>query len=78
MLECNGVCLFIFSPVADINKLLEETEKPAASLQNEEKPKGLDLLGTFTTRVRASGVVFGFMLIFWKGDWARFWIMWIF
>ncbi|XP_065490284.1 transforming acidic coiled-coil-containing protein 3 [Caloenas nicobarica] len=36
-------------PVANINKLLEETEKPAASLQNEEKPKGLDLLGTFTT-----------------------------
>ncbi|OPJ70814.1 transforming acidic coiled-coil-containing protein 3 isoform A [Patagioenas fasciata monilis] len=35
-------------PVANINKLLEETEKPAASLQNEEKPKGLDLLGTFT------------------------------
>ncbi|XP_062431229.1 transforming acidic coiled-coil-containing protein 3 isoform X2 [Rhea pennata] len=30
-------------------RLLEETEKPAVSLQNEEKPKGLDLLGTFTT-----------------------------
>uniref|UniRef100_A0A8B9S6M2 Transforming acidic coiled-coil containing protein 3 n=1 Tax=Apteryx owenii TaxID=8824 RepID=A0A8B9S6M2_APTOW len=31
--------------------LLEEAEKPAVSLQNEEKPKGLDLLGTFTTSV---------------------------
>ncbi|XP_064916425.1 transforming acidic coiled-coil-containing protein 3 isoform X1 [Columba livia] len=41
---------YLCGPVADINKLLEETEKPAASLQNEEKPKGLDLLGTFTTR----------------------------
>ncbi|XP_025968528.2 transforming acidic coiled-coil-containing protein 3 isoform X3 [Dromaius novaehollandiae] len=30
-------------------RLLEEAEKPAVSLQNEEKPKGLDLLGTFTT-----------------------------
>ncbi|KFZ65748.1 Transforming acidic coiled-coil-containing protein 3, partial [Podiceps cristatus] len=36
-------------PVADLSKLLEETEKPAVTLQNEEKPKGLDLLGTFTT-----------------------------
>ncbi|XP_035181410.1 transforming acidic coiled-coil-containing protein 3 isoform X1 [Oxyura jamaicensis] len=36
-------------PVSDLSKLLEEAEKPAASLQNEEKPKGLDLLGTFTT-----------------------------
>ncbi|XP_065591984.1 transforming acidic coiled-coil-containing protein 3 [Cyrtonyx montezumae] len=36
-------------PIADLSKLLEETEKPASSLQNEEKPKGLDLLGTFTT-----------------------------
>ncbi|KFV47201.1 Transforming acidic coiled-coil-containing protein 3, partial [Gavia stellata] len=36
-------------PVADLSKLLEEAEKPAVSLQNEEKPKGLDLLGTFTT-----------------------------
>ncbi|KFR10853.1 Transforming acidic coiled-coil-containing protein 3, partial [Opisthocomus hoazin] len=35
-------------PVADLSKLLE-AEKPAVSLQNEEKPKGLDLLGTFTT-----------------------------
>ncbi|KGL91278.1 Transforming acidic coiled-coil-containing protein 3, partial [Charadrius vociferus] len=35
-------------PVADLSKLLEEAEKPAVSLQNEEKPKGLDLLGTFT------------------------------
>ncbi|XP_068799686.1 transforming acidic coiled-coil-containing protein 3 isoform X3 [Struthio camelus] len=32
--------------------LLEEAEKPAVSLQNEEKPKGLDLLGTFTTSDR--------------------------
>ncbi|XP_074678017.1 transforming acidic coiled-coil-containing protein 3 [Strix aluco] len=36
-------------PVADLSKLPEEAEKPAVSLQNEEKPKGLDLLGTFTT-----------------------------
>ncbi|KAM9237157.1 transforming acidic coiled-coil-containing protein 3 isoform 1-T5 [Leptosomus discolor] len=39
-------------PVADLTKLLPEAEKPAVSLQNEEKPKGLDLLGTFTTSVR--------------------------
>uniref|UniRef100_A0A8C3LI33 Transforming acidic coiled-coil containing protein 3 n=1 Tax=Chrysolophus pictus TaxID=9089 RepID=A0A8C3LI33_CHRPC len=36
-------------PTSDLNKPLEETENPASSLQNEEKPKGLDLLGTFTT-----------------------------
>ncbi|XP_071413071.1 transforming acidic coiled-coil-containing protein 3 isoform X2 [Pithys albifrons albifrons] len=36
-------------PVADVSKLLEEPEKPLVSLQTEEKPKGLDLLGTFTT-----------------------------
>lgn len=36
-------------PISDLSKLLEETEKPTSSLQNEEKPKGLDLLGTFTT-----------------------------
>ncbi|NXF82440.1 TACC3 protein, partial [Sclerurus mexicanus] len=36
-------------PVADLSKLLEEPEKPLVSLQTEEKPKGLDLLGTFTT-----------------------------
>ncbi|NXE91091.1 TACC3 protein, partial [Menura novaehollandiae] len=36
-------------PVADINKLREEAGKPLVSLQSEEKPKGLDLLGTFTT-----------------------------
>ncbi|KFP94070.1 Transforming acidic coiled-coil-containing protein 3, partial [Haliaeetus albicilla] len=36
-------------PVADVSKSLEEAEKPAVNLQNEEKPKGLDLLGTFTT-----------------------------
>uniref|UniRef100_A0A663NEE5 Transforming acidic coiled-coil containing protein 3 n=1 Tax=Athene cunicularia TaxID=194338 RepID=A0A663NEE5_ATHCN len=36
-------------PVADLSKPPEEAEKPAVSLQNEEKPKGLDLLGTFTT-----------------------------
>ncbi|KAM6313605.1 transforming acidic coiled-coil-containing protein 3 [Aegotheles albertisi] len=35
-------------PVANLSKLIEETEQPAVSLQNEEKPKGLDLLGTFT------------------------------
>nr|XP_027311497.2 transforming acidic coiled-coil-containing protein 3 isoform X1 [Anas platyrhynchos] len=38
-----------YGPVSDLSKLLEEAEKPAVSLQNEEKPKGLDLLGTFTT-----------------------------
>ncbi|NXK93489.1 TACC3 protein, partial [Formicarius rufipectus] len=37
------------SPVADLSKLLEEPEKPLVNLQTEEKPKGLDLLGTFTT-----------------------------
>lgn len=67
-LECNGVCLFISSPVADLSKLLEEAEKPAVSLQNEEKPRGLDLLGTFTTSVRVSGMVLGFLLIFWERD----------
>ncbi|XP_010016020.1 PREDICTED: transforming acidic coiled-coil-containing protein 3 [Nestor notabilis] len=36
------------SPVADSSKLLEEAEKPTVSLQNEEKTKGIDLLGTFT------------------------------
>lgn len=64
MLEYNGVCLFVFSPVADLSKLLEETEKPAVSLQSEEKPKGLDLLGTFTASVRVFGMVSGFMLVF--------------
>lgn len=59
--------MFVFSPVSDLSKLLEEAEKPAASLQNEEKPKGLDLLGTFTTSVRMSGVMLGFMLLFWGG-----------
>uniref|UniRef100_A0A8C6YSB9 Transforming acidic coiled-coil containing protein 3 n=1 Tax=Nothoprocta perdicaria TaxID=30464 RepID=A0A8C6YSB9_NOTPE len=34
---------------ADLSRLLEEAEKPGVSLENEEKPKGLDLLGTFTT-----------------------------
>ncbi|XP_065517019.1 transforming acidic coiled-coil-containing protein 3 [Lathamus discolor] len=37
------------SPVADSSKLLEKAEKSAVNLQNEEKPKGIDLLGTFTT-----------------------------
>ncbi|XP_055569408.1 transforming acidic coiled-coil-containing protein 3 isoform X1 [Falco biarmicus] len=36
-------------PVADLSKLLKETENPAVNLQSEDKPKGLDLLGTFTT-----------------------------
>ncbi|XP_014791547.1 PREDICTED: transforming acidic coiled-coil-containing protein 3 isoform X2 [Calidris pugnax] len=36
-------------PVADLSKLLEEAEKPAVSLPYEEKPKGLDLLGTLTS-----------------------------
>ncbi|NWW82028.1 TACC3 protein, partial [Climacteris rufus] len=36
-------------PVAHLDKLLEEAGKPLVSLQSEEKPKGLDLLGTFTT-----------------------------
>ncbi|KAM9378147.1 transforming acidic coiled-coil-containing protein 3 [Phaethornis superciliosus] len=40
---------FQHGPVADLSKMFEEAEKPAVSLQNEEKPKGLDLLGTFTT-----------------------------
>ncbi|NXA66052.1 TACC3 protein, partial [Mohoua ochrocephala] len=36
-------------PAADLTKLLEEAGKPLVSLESEEKPKGLDLLGTFTT-----------------------------
>ncbi|NXF35817.1 TACC3 protein, partial [Nyctibius bracteatus] len=40
-------------PVADLSKLHEEAEKSAAGLQNEEKTKGLDLLGTFTTSDRS-------------------------
>ncbi|XP_064274995.1 transforming acidic coiled-coil-containing protein 3 isoform X2 [Passer domesticus] len=36
-------------PVADLSKVPEEAEKPLVSLESEEKPKGLDLLGTFTT-----------------------------
>ncbi|XP_037992301.1 transforming acidic coiled-coil-containing protein 3 isoform X1 [Motacilla alba alba] len=36
-------------PVADLIKVPEEAGKPLVSLQSEEKPKGLDLLGTFTT-----------------------------
>ncbi|XP_032917170.1 transforming acidic coiled-coil-containing protein 3 isoform X1 [Catharus ustulatus] len=36
-------------PVADLSNLLEEAGKPLVSLESEEKPKGLDLLGTFTT-----------------------------
>ncbi|NXT69026.1 TACC3 protein, partial [Chaetops frenatus] len=36
-------------PVADLSNFLEEAGKPLVSLQSEEKPKGLDLLGTFTT-----------------------------
>uniref|UniRef100_A0A8B9F4D9 Transforming acidic coiled-coil containing protein 3 n=1 Tax=Amazona collaria TaxID=241587 RepID=A0A8B9F4D9_9PSIT len=38
-----------YGPVADSSKLLEKAEKPAASPQNDEKPKGIDLLGTFTS-----------------------------
>jgi len=67
-LEYNRVCLFIFSPISDLSKLLEETEKPTSSLQNEEKPKGLDLLGTFTTPVRMSGMMRSFTLIIWGRD----------
>ncbi|NXB80119.1 TACC3 protein, partial [Donacobius atricapilla] len=36
-------------PVADLSNVVEEAGKPLVSLQSEEKPKGLDLLGTFTT-----------------------------
>lgn len=61
------LCLFIFSPVADLSNLLEEAGKPLVSLQSEEKPKGLDLLGTFTTSVRVSRMLSGFMLIVWQG-----------
>uniref|UniRef100_A0A8C3RFV5 Transforming acidic coiled-coil containing protein 3 n=1 Tax=Cyanoderma ruficeps TaxID=181631 RepID=A0A8C3RFV5_9PASS len=35
-------------PVADLSNFVEEAGKPLVSLQSEEKPKGLDLLGTFT------------------------------
>ncbi|XP_063257534.1 transforming acidic coiled-coil-containing protein 3 isoform X1 [Prinia subflava] len=36
-------------PVADSSNFVEEAGKPLVSLESEEKPKGLDLLGTFTT-----------------------------
>ncbi|XP_068044568.1 transforming acidic coiled-coil-containing protein 3 isoform X2 [Anomalospiza imberbis] len=36
-------------PVADLSNVPEEAGKPLVSLQSDEKPKGLDLLGTFTT-----------------------------
>ncbi|XP_074402642.1 transforming acidic coiled-coil-containing protein 3-like isoform X1 [Zonotrichia albicollis] len=36
-------------PVADLSTVPEEAGKPVVSLKSEEKPKGLDLLGTFTT-----------------------------
>ncbi|XP_066405322.1 transforming acidic coiled-coil-containing protein 3 [Molothrus aeneus] len=36
-------------PVADLSNVPEEAGKPLVSLESEEKPKGLDLLGTFTT-----------------------------
>lgn len=62
------LCLFVFSPVSDLSKLLEEAEKPAVSLQNEEKPKGLDLLGTFTASVRMSGVIKTWNPVFWGSD----------
>ncbi|NWS67384.1 TACC3 protein, partial [Crotophaga sulcirostris] len=35
-------------PVADLSILHQEAEKPAECHQSEQKPKGLDLLGTFT------------------------------
>ncbi|XP_066173456.1 transforming acidic coiled-coil-containing protein 3 isoform X1 [Sylvia atricapilla] len=36
-------------PVADFSNFVEEDGKPLVSIQSEEKPKGLDLLGTYTT-----------------------------
>ncbi|XP_041258928.1 transforming acidic coiled-coil-containing protein 3 isoform X1 [Onychostruthus taczanowskii] len=36
-------------PVADLSQMPEEAGNPLVSLESEEKPKGLDLLGTFTT-----------------------------
>ncbi|XP_074848422.1 transforming acidic coiled-coil-containing protein 3 isoform X2 [Carettochelys insculpta] len=50
--ETIGTCVintpFQSGPLSDLSKLSLETTKPAVkSLQNEEKPKGLDLLGTF-------------------------------
>ncbi|KAF2985107.1 hypothetical protein EK904_000638 [Melospiza melodia maxima] len=36
-------------PVVDLSAVPEEAGKPLVSLESEEKPKGLDLLGTFTT-----------------------------
>lgn len=61
------LCLFICSPAADLSNLLEETGKPLVSLQSEEKPKGLDLLGTFPAPVRVSRMLSSFMLIVWQG-----------
>lgn len=57
------LCLFIFRPVADLSTVPEEAGKPLVSLESDEKAKGLDLLGTFTTSVRVSGMLSGFMLI---------------
>ncbi|XP_067423775.1 transforming acidic coiled-coil-containing protein 3 isoform X2 [Emydura macquarii macquarii] len=46
--KCVINALFQSGPLSDLNRLSLETPKPAVnSLQNEEKPKGLDLLGTF-------------------------------
>ncbi|XP_030803892.1 transforming acidic coiled-coil-containing protein 3 [Camarhynchus parvulus] len=42
-------------PVADLSNVPEEAGKPLVDLQSEEKPKGLDLLGTFTTSVKDAG-----------------------
>ncbi|KFP75833.1 Transforming acidic coiled-coil-containing protein 3 [Acanthisitta chloris] len=36
-------------PAADLSTLLEEAEKPLVSLHDDEKPKGLDLLGTLAS-----------------------------
>ncbi|XP_058659039.1 transforming acidic coiled-coil-containing protein 3 isoform X2 [Ammospiza caudacuta] len=44
-------------PVVDLSTVPEEAGKPLVSLESEEKPKGLDLLGTFTTSVRADPLI---------------------
>ncbi|XP_074396564.1 transforming acidic coiled-coil-containing protein 3 isoform X2 [Zonotrichia albicollis] len=38
-----------FRPVADLSTVPEEAGRPLVSLESEEKPEGLDLLGTCTT-----------------------------
>ncbi|RLW09235.1 hypothetical protein DV515_00003011 [Chloebia gouldiae] len=42
-------------PIADLSNVPEEAGKPLVSLQNEEEPKGLELLGTHAASVTDAG-----------------------